>query len=460
MTTAIRFVYALFITELFDYQGITPLTHIPKRLHGALLLVLAVSLPVPAAEWSAEPTISFRSGYNDNIRMTTQEHDSVWEATVTPALKFGVAEENRGLYGKADVAIRRYSGGDGNESSDVLDREDAHFNVNAYHRTPRNEFRGLINLTRDSTLDEVDETGEFIEKSATRIIKTINPGWSFNLTQLTRLDTDYSFTTVDFSDEDLFVNDRRLTGNVEYDYHVASGSVTHAFTPKIQASLASSWSSYQPETNLDSDTLSVQAGITHIFSETLTTSWLAGMRRTNSDTAKQIPTGFCIGANPGAKFPECTGGFPVITGFDISKDDTSDTGTVYKASITKLLESGKLSLTASRVSTPASDGNLNDTTRFIFNGDHRITATLRASLRAEYSKIETISSATAGLIERDDRTIYRIIPSLSWRWSRQWVISGQYEYANKDEDNESGTATRNAVYLSLTYRPDKLFTSR
>ena len=74
--------------------------------------------------------------------------------------------------------------------------------------------------------------------------------------------------------------------------------------------------------------------------------------------------------------------------------------------------------------------------------------------------IETIASATAGLNDRDDRTLYRIVPRVSWRWSREWEISGQYEYAEKDEDNESGTATRNAVYLTLSYRPHKLFISR
>ena len=119
-----------------------------------------------------------------------------------------------------------------------------------------------------------------------------------------------------------------------------------------------------------------------------------------------------------------------------------------------------MSLRATRSSSPASDGDLLDTTRFIFNGEHRFTEALRTSLRAEYSKIETISSATAGLNDRDDRTLYRIVPRISWRWQREWDISGYYEYAKKDEDNTPKDATRNAVYLTLSYRPDKLFISR
>lgn len=403
---------------------------LPKRLSGALILLFATPMPALAAEWSAEPRISVRSGYNDNIRLTTRKHDSVWETSVTPGIKFGGAEENRGLYGDAFVSVRRFFGGNDRESSDTLDREDAHFNINAYNETPRNRFTGIINLTRDSTLDsEFDETGNVIDERATRIRKTIGPGWSHSLTDLTRLNADYNFTTVDFSD------DPGRRDLIEYDYHVVTGSIAHQFTPKVQATLSSSYSSYQPETSLDSNTVSVQAGIERSHTETLTTSWLAGMRRTTFDTV--VPTG---------------------TGF--RKDDDNDTGFVYSASISKLLESGRLSLTANRVSTPASDGDLLDTTRFIFKGEHRFTEALRTSLRAEYSSIETISSSTAGLNDRDDRTLYRIIPKISWSWERNWEISGQYEYARKDEDNESKDATRNAVYLALTYRPDKLFISR
>ena len=32
--------------------------------------------------------------------------------------------------------------------------------------------------------------------------------------------------------------------------------------------------------------------------------------------------------------------------------------------------------------------------------------------------------------------------------------------SSHDEDDQSGNATRNAVYLTLSYRPDKLFISR
>jgi len=416
-------------------------------------MALAIVLPCRSAEWSIEPRLDLTAGYNDNIRLTTADHDSVWETAVTPRVKFGTAEENWGLHGNARASVRRFFGGEGREDNDLLDREDYYFKTDAYHRGERSEFTGLIDLARDSTLDsELDDTGNVVDDRATRFRKTISPGWSYSLTELMRVNANYSFTAVDFSD------DPGVDDNIEYDYHVFSGSLTRQFTPKVQATLSSSYSMYQPETNFDSNTLSVQIGIRRNFTETLTTDWLAGMRRTESDTGELAPSGFCVGADPGAKFPNCTGGFPVVTGVDVVKDDDTDTGTVFSASITKLLESGKLSLSANRTSTPSSDGELLDTTRFIFNGEHRFTETLRTSLRAEYSNIEVI--ARASLNPRGDRDLYRIIPRISWRFQREWEIAGQYEYAKEEQDNVSKDATRNAVYLTLSYRPDKLYISR
>ena len=428
-----------------------PLMH--RTFLTKLLPVMAmlVMLPCQAAEWSVEPRLDLKAGYNDNIRLTTRDHDSVWETAVTPRVKFGTAEENWGVHGNARASIRRFFGGDGAEDNDILDREDYFFNVDAYRRGERSEFTGLIDVVRDSTLDsELDETGNVVDDRATRFRRTISPGWSYSLTELMRFNANYSFTTVDFSD------DPGQDNNIDYDYQIFSGSLTRQFTPKVQATLATSYSMYEPETDFDSNTLSVQVGIRRNFTETLTTDWLAGMRQTESDTGKLVPEGFC--APPGGAFPDCTVGIPVVTGSKVRKNSDTDTGTVFSASITKLLESGQLSLSASRESIPSSDGELLDTTRFIFNGEHRFTETLRTSLRAEYSNIEVI--ARASLNDRGDRDLYRVIPRIIWRFQREWEIAGQYEYAKKDEDDESGNATRNAVYLTLSYRPDKLFISR
>ena len=243
---------------------------------------------------------------------------------------------------------------------------------------------------------------------------------------------------------------------VNYDYNTASASLTRSFTQLTQGTLSTSFSRYKPETGLNSDTYAIQAGLTRQHSETLSTSWLAGWRQTNSDTL--IPTGFCVGADPGAGFPKCTGGIPVQTGTDT--DETNNTGATYAASMTKTLERGSLGASLTRIATPSGDGQLLDTTRLALTGEHRFTETLRSNLTVEYYKRDTIVNASGTEIPiPKTRNFFRIRPSITWQWQREWLLSGEYRYSESENTN-GDTATQNAVYLTLTYRPTKIFTSR
>ena len=416
-----------------------------------LALLAGLSLPVFAAEWSVEPRISARSGYNDNVRLTTAEHDSVWEADVTPAVKFGVSTENQGLFGNADVSIRRFYGGSGANSSSLLDREDYHFKVNSYQRTERNNFGADIDITQDSTLDtELTQTGQVIENRATRLSTVLNPSWTRLIDEKTRLQLEYRFNRVEYSDE---VGQNNL---VNYNYNTVSASLIRSFTERTQGTLSTSASRYKPETGLNSDTYALQAGLTRQHSETLSTSWLAGWRETKSDTL--IPTGFCVGADPGAGFPKCTGGFPVQTGTDT--DETNNTGATYAASITKTLERGSLGASLTRIATPSGEGELLDTTRLALTGEHRFTELLRSNLTVEYYNRDTIVNASGtGSTDTNTRNFFRIRPSITWQWQREWLLAGEYQYS-ESEDTNGDTATQNSVYLTLTYRPTKIFTSR
>ncbi|MGB5443392.1 MAG: hypothetical protein WBN57_12360, partial [Gammaproteobacteria bacterium] len=330
--------------------------HELKHFSGILIIALFMSMSAHAAEWSVEPKISLRTGYNDNIRLTTLDHDSVWEAALSPSVRFGVAKENQGLVGDAGFKIRRFTGGNGRDSSDVLDREDYNFNTNAYHGTERNTFRGNINYTRDSTQDsQLDQSGNVVEY-ATRDRFTLGPSWERILTEKMKASLEYQFTTISYSDD---------INLVEYDYHVLSSSLVRQFTTRVQGTLSASYSLYKPESDIDSRTISLQAGISRNFSETLVASFLVGQRQTTSDTF--VPLGFCFGAGT---FPNCPGG-GVVTGSET--DETDNNGLIYAASISKTLETGSLSASLTRSSDPSGDGDLLDSTRLRLSGEHRFT---------------------------------------------------------------------------------------
>jgi len=430
------------------------------------VLVMALAVKVPAAEWTAEPDISLRSGYNDNVLLDPRPHTSVWETDLSAASKFGVARENQGLFGDAGVVIRRFSGGSGRESSDLLDREDYFFNADAYHQTERNVFRGNIDFIRDSTQDsEVNDSGSFTNVYATRIRKTLGASWVRTLTEKMSFDLDYQYNDVSFADDPGEID------LIPYKFNQLTASLNYQLTPRTVGILQSTGSIYKPDTvagleqitGLNSETLNFQAGVNSAFSETIDLSILAGYRKTKSDT--NFATGFCIGANPGASFPDCDGGFRVPTGFE--KGETKTSGSVYSASITKRLEKGSLSASISRTQRPDLNGRLLDSNQLRLNGVYRLTEMLQVSLPVQYSENETIvsifgrdeSNAVIANQEERKQKYFSIIPRVSWRFLREWKLSGEYQYA-KRKDRLQDTASRNAVYLTLSYVPTKLSISR
>jgi len=415
---------------------------------------VAISLPIHAAEWSAQPEVTLRTGYNDNIRLTSVDHDSVWETVLRPAVKFGVATENKGLTGNADFSIRRFTGGSGLESSDRLDREDVDLNLNAYHRMERGNSGLGVTITRDSTLDsELDDTGNVIEERATRLSQTLSPSWSRLLTERMRLDLSYRFTTVGYSDE---LPPLDLIG---YNYDVFSASLVRMFSARINGTASYSYSRYKPEIGFDSDTLSLQAGASWNVSQTLSSSILAGLRKTTTFSTALVPTGFCVGADPGAGFPDCTGGFPVLTEYISVPNDIKNTGAVFSASLSKQLEKTSLSVSLTRSASPSGNGELLDTTSLRVSGERRFTEKLGASLSIQLTDRETITNTGTGS-DTGNRRFFRITPKISWRWRHDLRLTAAYEYAENEYANNVGNPSRNAVYLALNYQRPRISLSR
>jgi hypothetical protein len=435
-----------------------------KQPIWAAVFVSLISFPAQAAEWTAEPDLSLRYGYNDNVLLSTGPHSSVWEADLIASTKFGVAKENQGLFGDAGVTVRRFSGGSGREDSDLLDREDYFFNTDAYHQTERNVFRGNLDYIRDSTQDsEVDQTGSFTNVYATRIRKTAGASWARTLTERMSLDLGYQYNNISFADEG------EVRNLIPYKFNQLTAALNYQLTPRTVGILQGSGSAYKPDNtkffgtrlNTDSNTWNIQAGINSAFSETIDLSILAGYRKTTSNT-EYVTNVFC--ADPGASLPDCDGSDPIV---ETEKGKTKTNGSVYSASITKRLVKGSLSAALSRTQQPDLNGRLLDSNQLRLNGVYRLTEMLQSSLGIQYSENETIVNifgrdANDAVIQEESnrkQKYFSIIPRISWRFLREWRLSGEYQYA-KRKDRLKNTASRNAVYLTLSYVPTKFSISR
>ncbi len=59
-----------------------------------ILLLASCAASVRAAEWKIDPTLRLQGGYNDNIRLTTDDEVSSAEATFSPSAIFSVEHTN------------------------------------------------------------------------------------------------------------------------------------------------------------------------------------------------------------------------------------------------------------------------------------------------------------------------------------------------------------------------------
>jgi len=409
-----------------------------------------MSFSTLAAEWTAAPDISLRSGYNDNILLVAGPHSSVWETDLSASTRFGVARENQGLFGDAGVTIKRFAGGSGREDSDLLDRENYFFNTDAYHQTERNLFRANLDYIRDSTQDsEVNETGNFTNIYATRIRTTLGVAWTRTLTEKMSIDLDFQYNDTSFA------NDPGIADLVPNTFNRLSASLNYQLTPRTVALLSSARIAFKPDTGFNSDTLNFQAGVSSAFSETINLSFLAGYRKTTSDSL--FATGFCIGAKPGASFPDCTGGTAIPTGTETGETVTS--GPVYNVNATKQLERGSIGATFSRSTNPGLNGQLLDNNQLRLDGTYQLTEMLVASLGVQYAENETIVNLVGRAPDNVTQKFLSITPRISWRFLSEWRLTGEYLFT-RNENRALQTADRNAAYLTLSYVPTKLSISR
>ncbi|MCK5190230.1 MAG: hypothetical protein KAR12_09275, partial [Methylococcales bacterium] len=70
-------------------------------------------------------------------------------------------------------------------------------------------------------------------------------------------------------------------------------------------------------------------------------------------------------------------------------------------------------------------------------------------------------ASNAGTDEQgNDRTNYRISPTISWLFNRNTRLSGGYQYRRQEYERNDDLAESNSFFLTFNYQWDKLATRR
>lgn len=400
----------------------------------------SLTMPVTggAAEWTAEPSIKVRREYNDNIRLTTQPHNSVNGSIITPSLNFGVNTPVWQTSGGGEVTQRRYSGEEG------LDRDDNLLRISSLYRTERNTWQLNANRARDSVL-----TNEYIS-SDTGVVQTnkkresdsIQPSWIWMFSERTQLQLAYQHTDVSYEDA-------LSVGLYDYRYRGTTATLANQISELNQIFISGSYSTFHvPVTGFDSSTRNLQAGITRVFSETMRGTVQAGLRRTES---------FTPGGNPiYTRFSTVFGDVLVQTG--VTQDTRSHkTGSVFSGNLETKFESTRLNMALSRALDPSGSGGQIEQDTFKIDLNRQLSARMTAYVTANANKVRTVEG---NIISSDERTYYGIGPSVYWQWSREWNVGMSYRYSYIKRAYENEPADAHSVNLTLTYQPLKMSISR
>jgi len=405
----------------------------------ALLCALALSMlhgrAGMAAEWSFEPSASVKGEVNDNIRLTTLPHDTVYGITVSPALKLAAKSATWDVSGQLQLNVNRYSGESG------LDTEDQLLNLRSRYNTELDRLSLNAAYLRDSTLaTELLETG-FVGARRQRRKVQFDPGWTRKLTERMSASLNLGYTDVGYED-------KRDTLLVDYSNRSLAAGLAWSVSEREEASASLSFARLETSpASFAADTAAVQFGYVRAFSETLQMDVALGYRSSESTVFGQalVCTGPIVSGT-------CTGLLELVP----SARESRAGGLLLNAGLRRQLETGALTLRASREVVPSAIGPLVETDRLALGATRKLTETLTARLDVALYRTRFPEAAASV----NDGRYYRIEPGISWRLTPDWTCDATYWHARQTYDAAPNAARVNAAYAMLTYRWPKAAVSR
>lgn len=403
-------------------------------LAAASSIPLAVAPGLQAAEWVAEPSVTLRGEYDDNIRLTTLDHDDVWGTILDPSLKLSRRTELWDLNANGRVRAAWYNG------DDDLDTVDNFFDLAAKRSFERGSLEASAGLVNDTTLQNeyLDIDTGLVVNQIDRSRRSARLAGQYMFTEATWVEASVDYSQVEYDDGLRF-------GLLDYDYLTPGLRVIHQLNPKTQVFgiLSHARVDYDAASELESKTDSLQLGAAYDITEVWKVSGSVGTRRTS--TSQLVRSNFRFISTP-----------PYIEWIYETRDSET-TGLVYDASLTREFETGSLKLSASQSIVPSSTGSDTETTRLDLTGTHRFSAQLWAQLAVSYYQSDTVGDVTT----RADQDRYRLAPSLTWRLDRDLSLRAGYAYTHVKRDVAiDDTADSNMAYISLGYSWPRLAVSR
>ncbi len=380
----------------------------------ALCWSLAAIVPAVgayAAEWSAESSASLTGKFDDNIRLSSTNEQSVFGAIFAPYLNVSRRSPIWDMSFKADLSIARYT-----EDSN-LNTEDPRLRADVRYRTQLGLLRVQGEASRASTLvTEEADTGNFTTTTQRNLFR-VAPSWSYAVTEIDTISVGAGWTEVNYESGTL--NDyRSLAANAGWARQVTQADV-------VSLNLSGNHFVSDSVVELQSNSVTALANWEHTFSDRLTASAGAGPQYFVTDVL--VPGGGL------QTDEESSFGYSLNAGVDYQLSDLTALGASFERQIE-----------------PTSSGSPLQRNRFTVSANHRFLPRLSGSLRAFFQQD---SNPTNDSTASRDRDFFSIEPRLTWAVGQDWDLTGSYRFRTQGTDT-ADRAYSNAVFVTVTYRPE------
>lgn len=377
----------------------------PRFLVGFICCCITTG-QAAAEKWYFEPTVSARLGYNDNTQLSTSSEIKTFTSDITADAALGFRTEVSDVSITAKMTDRRFD-------------DNAYLNTNNQFLRLQSSIRSDLNLfglgadyQRESTRTSEFDFSGYSDTNKLKITKAINPYWDRTLTERTSLRLGGGYTDVTYEDAE-------FTGLSDYTYKSAYVSLQHRLSERTSLQAVASNSLYTSGST-EFDSTSIQLGFNHMLSETLSVNLLFGPNYTKS------------------KFVDSGG-----------EAESSDVGRLIDAGFRKEFELTSLAGSLTTSESAGGEGKMIRRTSLNLSMQRKISERTTLSLSGRMQE----NTSGGGVSDTsDDRTYYSFEPSLSWRATPWWTVTGSYRYQQSEYTSSNvGAAESNAAYITLRY---------
>ena len=371
--------------------------------------VICVDNQAMATDWDNSSNLELQTIYNDNIKLSSEPHDSV-KGTITD-IRLGVtaATEKSQFSLTPKARFERY------DNATELDNNLQSIPLVLNFVTGRSQMDLSLEYSRDNTLiSEVADTG-LVNTNKRRVKRNIAPSYAYMLNERNTAQFSIGYTSVGFED----AQDTTLV-----DYTVPTVNASHVYalteTAKLTSTLYGSKLKAPKVQNITSD-YGIRLMYGDKISEVLSYSVQIGRHKSTTN----------IEYFPGYAYKNVE--FGRLLSGDIAWNGEYFT---WKLALDNSIE-------------PSSAGVLVERNKLSINVDKRINRFLKGSLIAGGSRNKDVNHNDNLFSDWESRSG---ATSLSWRLKREWYLRARYDYYWRKFYTSNSTAESNRIVFSLLYQ--------